>query len=95
MSVPNIPNRAGGEFLLLDAATAHSLLDMAETNRHSTEARSHAQLAREALCTINRYLHELEIDAALRAVLERSRDKLEQRLAAMERLFIGKTVARL
>ena len=78
-------NQAGGEFLLLDAASAHSLLDIAESTRDATEARRNVQLARETVTTMNRYLQTLEMDASLRAVLERSRDKLELRLAAMER----------
>ena len=81
----NSRNRIGGEFLLIDAATAHTLLDVAETTRDTIEARRHTQLAREMLDTMDRHLQVLEMDASLRAVLERSRDELILRLAAMER----------
>jgi hypothetical protein len=80
-------NRSGGEFLLIDAANAHTLLDIAETTPDAIEAHRLTQLARETLETINRYLGALEMDASLRAVLERSRDKLELRLAALERQY--------
>ena len=63
------------------------MLDIAETTRDAIEARNDTQLARETLAMMNRYLQALEMDPSLRAVLERSRDKLELRLAAMERRF--------
>ena len=81
--------RGGGEFLLIDAATAHTLLDVAETTRDVVNARRDIQLARESLETLNRYLDELDLETALRAVIERSRDKLRARLSVMEGRFVG------
>ena len=84
-------NCSGGEFLLIEAATAHTLLDIAETSLDAIQAHRDTELARNALNGMNRYLQALEMDASLRAVLERSRDKLELRLEAMERWFAAKT----
>ena len=83
-------HRGGGEFLLIDAATAHTLLDVAETARDIVAARRDIQLARETLHAMNGYLSTLDLDAALRAVIERSRDRLQVRLSSMERRFAGR-----
>ena len=96
MSAPALRNgrhRDGGEFLLVEAATAHTSLDIAGTTPDALEAHRHMQLAREMLYTMNRYLRLLEMEASLRAVLERSRDKLELRLAAVERRIDAKEAA--
>ena len=90
----NRRNRSGGEFLLIEAATAHSLLDIAETSLDAIQAYRDTQLAREALIGMNQYLQALEMDISLRAVLERSRDKLESRLAAMEDWLTARTACR-
>ena len=81
------PNRTGGEFLLIDAATAHTLLDVAETTHDVVAVRNDIRLAHETLHSMNRYLGTLDMDASLRAVIEMSRDRLERRLSSMQRRF--------
>ena len=81
------PKHRGGEFLLIDAATAHTLLDVAETTHDVVKARSDIRLARETLDTMNRYLGLLDMEPPLRSVIETSRDRLERRLASMEERF--------
>ena len=87
VATSNRSGRTGGEFLLIDAATAHTLLDVAETTRDVVKARNDIRLARETLDTMNRYLSVLEMDVPLRAVVEASRDRLARRLCSMERRF--------
>ena len=65
----NNPNHNGGEFLLIEAAAAHTLLDLAESTLDAAEARGQVRLARETLATVSRHLQSLEMDSALRAVL--------------------------
>ena len=76
-------NRAGGEFLLADAETAHTFLDMAQTTNDRERARRDFNLAAEALQTIKRYLPRLDIETGLRRSIEVSVAKLHARLQTM------------
>ena len=76
-------NRMAGEFLLIDAETAHTLLDMAEMTHNRSFAQNDFGRASEVLATINHFLAKLEVEAGLRAEIETARDHLRDRLKEM------------
>jgi len=76
-------NHIAGEFLLVDAETAQTLLDVAEMSLNGFTAQKGFSRASEALATINHFLGRLDLDADLRAEIELARDQLRDRLKTM------------
>ncbi len=76
-------DREAAQFLLSDAATAHVLLDEADTN-HS--GGPDVQRAREGLGSLNRFLAVDSVEADQRTAVQAARDKLQARL---ERIASG------
>jgi hypothetical protein len=76
-------NRVAGEFLLVDAETALTLLDIAEMSRDSSTAQNDFDRASEALATINHFLEKLDLESDLRGEVESARDQLRERVKSM------------
>jgi hypothetical protein len=79
------PAVIGDELIMIDLATAHTCLDIAEMTRNVERGRKNVELAREALNAIDRY--GADPHDALRRTIERSRRQLQLRLMALERRF--------
>ena len=76
-------NRVAGEFLLVDAETALTLLDIAEMSQNPLTAQNDFDRASEALATINHFLDRLNLESDLRAEVESARDQLRERVKSM------------
>ena len=80
----NQVTQAAGNFLLIDAATAETLLDSAELASNSSDRSRRIDMAREALMTIDRFIGKLSLEPAQHAEVERVRDRLRARLNLLE-----------
>ena len=76
-------NRVAGEFLLVDAETALTLLDIADMSTNPLTAHNDFGRASEALATINHFLDKLNLESDLRAEVEMARDQLRERVKSM------------
>ena len=82
-------NRAAGDFLIADAAAAHTLLDCAELSIR-TDRQRRIEKARTALAMMNRFAGRLSLQSKQRSAVDKARDLLEFRL----RFFDGPTDSR-
>jgi hypothetical protein len=73
-------NRVAGEFLLVDAETALTLLDLADMTRDRSMAENDFNRASEALATINHFLTKLDLESDVRSEIESARDELRERV---------------
>ena len=73
-------NRIAGEFLLINAETAHTLLDVAAMSQNLLVAQNDFTRASEALATINHFLDKLDLESGPRAEVETARNELRDRL---------------
>ena len=76
-------NRMAGELLLVDAETAHTLLDVAEMTENRSVAQNDFNRASEALATINHFLGKLDLESDFRAEIESERNQLRERVKQM------------
>ena len=76
-------NRVAGEFLLVDAETALTLLDLADMTQDRSMAENDFNRASEVLATVNHFLQKLDLECDFRSEIESSRDELRERVKAM------------
>jgi hypothetical protein len=76
-------NRVAGEFLLVDAETALTLLDLADMRQDRSMAENDFNRASEVLATINHFLTKLHLENDVRAEIESARDELRERVKEM------------
>ena len=73
------------DFLLLEARTAETYLDLAERSLDGEVVRRGLARARRALTAMTYYLAEADLDEEDTSIIRRVRDDLRARLTAMTR----------
>jgi len=76
-------NRVAGEFLLIDAETALTLLDIADMTEDRSMAQNDFDRASEVLATINHFLDKLQLEGEFRSQIEEARNQVRERVKEM------------
>ena len=79
------PAVIGDELLMIDLATAHTCLDIAEMTRNVERALKNVEMAREALLATDRYFASVDPGEGIRGTILQTRNQLQLRLTLLER----------
>ena len=75
--------RKNGDFLLVDAASAHTLMEVARHAEPRPRPSAAVVVARNALLIVDRLLSDSSLERGFRTAIEAERDRLQKSLTAM------------